>query len=131
MSRGHGKHTRLDRYEKRVGLGTYMETPREDGNRDGDDGFSTPTTLRSSKYLGQDYHCDLLRSGCRKLFELSGSSFGPHGCFKVIKANDEVESVTVTSISSEIFLLANFTRHSPIIKLIIQAFKKKSSQYLW
>ena len=28
---------------------------RKDGNRDGDDGFSTPTTLSSSKYLGQDY----------------------------------------------------------------------------
>ena len=63
------------------------------------------------------------------MFELSGSSFGPHGCFKVIKASDEVESVTVTSISSEIFLLANFTRHSPILKLIIQAFKNQVSIY--
>ena len=84
MSRGHGKHTSLDRYKKRVGLGTYMEILREDGNRDGDDSFSAPTTLRSSKYVGQDYHRDLLRSGCRKLFELSASSFGPHGCFMII-----------------------------------------------
>ena len=30
-----------------------METPRKDGNRDGDDSFSTPTTLNSSKYVGK------------------------------------------------------------------------------
>ena len=106
-----------------------MGTPQEGGNRDGDGGLSSPATLSSSKYLGKESHWELIRSGCRKLFELSGSSFGPHGSFKVIKANDEVESVTVTSISSEIFLLANFTRHSPILKLITQAFKNQVSIY--
>jgi len=83
----------------------------------------------SSKYVNKKIHSILLRNGCFVLLNLSSSSFGPQGSFKVMKANQIAESVIVSSISSEIFSLSNLTRMSPLLKLVIQLFSNQVNVY--
>jgi chaperonin GroEL (HSP60 family) len=86
-------------------------------------------SLVSSKYVNNKQHSILLRNGCLMLLNLSSSSFGPHGSFKVMKANSAVEGVKISSISSEIFSLSNLTRMSPVLKMVIQLFANQVNIY--
>ena len=79
----------------------------DDNNNNNNNDEKNNSITSSSKYVNKKIHSILLRNGCFVLLNLSSSSFGPQGSFKVMKANQIAESVIVSSISSEIFSLSN------------------------
>ena len=81
--------------------------------------FESPPTSRSR-----------VESICRDLIRLSGSSFGPWGKFKILKSSADTDGViAVTSTSSKIFSLSNFTSSAPVLSILLRLLQNHVSAF--